>query len=533
MPSVSEVKRWLDVFSSGGGKADGESLFAGGAIWRDYLAFGWDLRTHEGAPALHAAIPEKPFTLRTDIEQISADEFIFEFDGPHGACRGLIAISDGKCTRLFTSLEDMGTPQSAAGDAPQILIIGGGQSGLALGARLADQGVPYLIVEQNKRIGDNWRHRYDSLVLHDPSWVNHLPFKPFPDDWPIYTPKNMMGDWLEDYAKSLDLNVAVDCRLTGAQFDETAQSWLIRLERAGAREELTVPHIVFAVGTSGFAHVPQFDGAKDFGGEQMHSSAYVSGAAYKGKHVTIVGATNSAHDIAVDLVKHGAHPTLIQRSSTHVVPHKVYVEDILGATYSRSGQISLERADFLSLSNPMRRLEDKARALFDQVQDEWSGFYDQLRTTGFVVDFAEDGTGIVGKYRRSASGYYIDVGGSQQVVDGKIAVKSGVGVDRLEPRHVVLSDGSQLSADAVIYATGFGSMEAWVTRLINQETADKIGRCWGYGSGYRGDPGPWEGELRNMWKPTAQKGLWFMGGNLAQVRTYSHYLALQLRKASA
>ena len=114
-------------------------------------------------------------------------------------------------------------------------------------------------------------------------------------------------------------------------------------------------------------------------------------------------------------------------------------------------------------------------------------------------------------------------------MDGKIGIRSGVGVDRLDTKTVMLSDGSRLPADAVIYATGFGSMEAWVSRLIDQETAAKIGRCWGYGSGHRGDPGPWDGELRNMWKPTAQQGLWFMGGNLAQVRMYSHYLALQLR----
>ena len=274
---------------------------------------------------------------------------------------------------------------------------------------------------------------------------------------------------------------------------------------------------------------PSFAGADVFAGPQMHSSTYISGAAFAGKQIAIVGATNSAHDIAVDLARHGAHPTLIQRSSTHVVPHKVYVEDILGALYAPKTSHSLARSDFLSLATPIRRLEDRARALFAKVQHDWAGFYDGLRDTGFAVDFAEDGTGIVGKYRRSASGYYIDVGGSQLVMDGKIGILSGVGVDRLEAGEVILDDASRLPADAVIYATGFGSMEAWVSRLIDQETAAKIGRCWGYGSGHRGDPGPWDGELRNMWKPTAQQGLWFMGGNLAQVRIYSHYLALQLR----
>lgn len=65
--------------------------------------------------------------------------------------------------------------------------------------------------------------------------------------------------------------------------------------------------------------------------------------------------------------------------------------------------------------------------------------------------------------------------------------------------------------------------------LISEEVAHKVGRCWGLGSGTPYDPGPWEGELRNMWKPTHQTGLWFHGGNLMQSRHYSRYLALQLK----
>ena len=530
MSDVSDARSWLTAFSASNGNP--ARLFAANALWRDYLAFQWDLQTHDGVAGIQAAMPTHPFRFDPAIEQISPQEFIFKFDGPHGFSRGLIEMQSGNCVRLFTSLEAIpGHKTNAQIAEPKVLIIGAGQSGLALGARLGHAGVPYLIIEQNERVGDNWRKRYDSLVLHDPVWVNHLPFKPFPDDWPVYTPKDMMGDWLEGYAGSLGLTVACRTRLSCARFDETDGFWTVELTTPEETRTLRVPHIVFAVGTSGFAHTPAFPGAEKFAGRQMHSSAYTSGAEFAGSKVAIVGATNSAHDIAVDLVKNGAQPTLIQRSSTHVVPHKVYVEDILGALYSPQSSHSLGQSDFLSLATPMRRLEARARNLFAKVQQDWAGFYDGLRDVGFQIDFAEDGTGIVGKYRRSASGYYIDVGGSQRVMNGEIEVRSGVGVDQLNSQGLMLSDGSHLTSDAIIYATGFGSMEEWVARLIDAETAEKIGRCWGYGSGYRGDPGPWEGELRNMWKPTAQAGLWFMGGNLAQVRMYSHYLALQIRNA--
>ena len=94
---------------------------------------------------------------------------------------------------------------------------------------------------------------------------------------------------------------------------------------------------------------------------------------------------------------------------------------------------------------------------------------------------------------------------------------------------VVLDDGTELPADLVVYATGFGSMNGWAADLIGQDVADKVGKVWGLGSDTTKDPGPWEGEQRNMWKPTQQENLWFHGGNLHQSRHYSLYLALQLK----
>ena len=86
-----------------------------------------------------------------------------------------------------------------------------------------------------------------------------------------------------------------------------------------------------------------------------------------------------------------------------------------------------------------------------------------------------------------------------------------------------------MPADLIVFATGYGSMNGWAAELISQEVADKVGKCWGLGSDTTKDPGPWEGELRNMWKPTQQAGLWFHGGNLHLSRHYSQYLALQIK----
>jgi len=94
---------------------------------------------------------------------------------------------------------------------------------------------------------------------------------------------------------------------------------------------------------------------------------------------------------------------------------------------------------------------------------------------------------------------------------------------------VVFNDGSELEADLLILATGYQSMNDWAAELISQDVVDKVGYCWGLGPDTKKDPGPWEGELRNMWKPTNQDNLWFHGGNLHQSRHYSQFLSLQIK----
>lgn len=223
---------------------------------------------------------------------------------------------------------------------------------------------------------------------------------------------------------------------------------------------------------------------------------------------------------------------MIQRSTTLVVRQDDYCDTVLGPLYSAQAVadgITTDVADILQAATPLRVFEHRQRAIWDGIRANRQDYYQRLSDAGFALDFAEDGTGLGAKYRRTASGYYIDVGAADLVVAGQIDVRSGNGISHLSRDAVHLDDGSEIAADAIVYATGYGNMTDWVGELISEEVAQKVGPCWGYGSGTRGDPGPWEGELRNMWKPTAQDGLWFMGGNLSQARFFSRLLALQLR----
>ena len=286
-----------------------------------------------------------------------------------------------------------------------------------------------------------------------------------------------------------------------------------------------------ALGVSGYPRIPDFPGADVFRGAQHHSSAHAGGDDWAGKRAVVIGSNNSAHDICADLWEHGAEVTMVQRSSTHISRSESLMDLVLKPLYSEEALeagITTEMADMLFASWPYRVLPDVQRPAFEAMAERDREFYDALEAAGFDLDFGEDGSGLFLKYLRRGSGYYIDVGASQLIIDGRVRLATGQ-VDRLTEDAVVLYDGTELPADLVVHATGYGSMNEWLADLISPEVADRVGKCWGYGSDTTRDPGPWEGELRNMWKPTNVENLWIHGGNLHQSRHYSKYLALQLK----
>ena len=414
---------------------------------------------------------------------------------------------------------------------PYVVILGGGQGGIALGARLRQLGVPTLIVEKNERPGDSWRKRYKSLCLHDPVWYDHLPYIDFPKNWPVFSPKDKIGDWLEMYAKVMELNYWTKSTATSAKYDAAKKEWTVVVDRDGQEVTLHPKQLVFATGMSGKANVPKFKGMETFKGEQHHSSQHPGPDGYKGKKVVVIGSNNSAHDICAALWENGVDVTMIQRSTTHIVRSDSLMEIGLGDLYSeravQSG-MSTNKADLIFASLPYAILHTFQKPVYDKIREVDADFYKGLEKAGFQLDFGPDDSGLFMKYLRRGSGYYIDIGASHLIIDGKIKLVAGQ-VEEITPNGVRLSGGKEVPADVIVYATGFGSMNGWIADLAGQEMADKVGKCWGLGSDTPKDPGPWEGEQRNMWKPTQQENLWMHGGNLHQSRHYSQFLSLQLK----
>ncbi len=341
---------------------------------------------------------------------------------------------------------------------------------------------------------------------------------------PLFAPKDKIGDWLEMYTKVMEVNYWSSTNCVKARYDAARKEWEVTVERDGETLVIRPKHLVFATGMSGKANVPKIEGQDVFKGVQQHSSQHPGPDAYRGKKVVVIGANNSAHDICAALWEHGADVTMVQRSSTHIVRSDSLMDIGLGDLYSEravANGVTTKKADLIFASLPYRIMADFQIPLYDRIRERDAEFYRKLKEAGFMLDFGDDGSGLFMKYLRRASGYYIDVGACDLVIDGSIKLQSGKDISHLTENAVVLDDGTELPADLVVYATGYGSMNGWVADLVSQEVADKVGKVWGLGSDTTKDPGPWEGEQRNMWKPTQQENMWFHGGNLHQSRHYS------------
>ncbi|TJV74485.1 MAG: NAD(P)/FAD-dependent oxidoreductase [Mesorhizobium sp.] len=469
------------------------------------------------------------WTLLTTMAELKGHEEKAGFTRPLGAKHG-----HGKDRKTWREERDDEIAELGHTKQPFVVIIGGGQGGIALGARLKQLGVATINIEKNERPGDSWRKRYKSLCLHDPVWYDHLPYIDFPKNWPVFAPKDKIGDWLEMYTKVMELNYWSSTTAKSAKHDEKTKEWTVVVERDGKEIVLKPKQLVLATGMSGKANWPKYKGQDIFKGEQQHSSTHPGPDKYRGKKVVVIGSNNSAHDICAALWEGGADVTMVQRSSTHIVKSDTLMDVGLGALYSEQAVengMTTRKADMIFASLPYRILHEFQIPLYQQMKERDAKFYEDLEKAGFMLDWGEDGSGLFMKYLRRGSGYYIDVGACDLVIDGSIKLKSGPGaaVQELTETGVKFVDGTELPADLVIYATGYGSMNGWAADLISQEVADKVGKVWGLGSNTTKDPGPWEGEQRNMWKPTQQEALWFHGGNLHQSRHYSQYLALQLK----
>ncbi|PWY85956.1 flavin-binding monooxygenase-like protein [Aspergillus heteromorphus CBS 117.55] len=566
------------AFTQGGGPEDIAALFLEEGFWRDHLCLTWDFQTVKGrdniAQLLRAG--RSPSKIEVDrssplraphvgpidaFGDVSGIEFFVTLSSAILEGRGVVRLAetDGewKIFTFFTSLVGLvGHPEAVThnrpagvqhganqgrknwqdrrtaeikgeGNTPAVLIIGAGQAGLTIAARLKMLNVDSLIIDEEKRIGDNWRRRYHQLVLHDPVWFDHLPYIPFPPNWPIFTPKDKLAEFFECYVKLLELNVWTGTTLHHrTRWVEEEERWDVQLERHnedGTVETRTLQprFIVQATGHSGKKNMPDIPGLDAFQGDRICHSSEFPGAnpESRGKRAIVVGACNSGHDIAQDYYEKGYDVTMVQRSSTCVVSSKSITDIGLKGLYDENAPPT-EDADLYLWSLPseiFKAQQVKVTALQNQND---RATLDGLERAGFKVDRGPDEAGLLIKYLQRGGGYYIDVGASQLIVDGKVKVKHGQQITEILPRGMRFSDGTQLEADEIVLATGYQNMATTARSIFRPEDGERVNDVWGF------DP---SGEMRTMWRRSGHPGLWFMGGNLALCRYYSRLLALQIK----
>jgi putative flavoprotein involved in K+ transport len=554
-PAEAAAAQWLAGFNAAG-PAERAALFLEDSHARDVLALGWELRTVSGADAVAGLLAGLPGPLRVApgrtaprrVSRAGQDciEVLLEFEAGQGPGQGvlrLVQTAEGwRGWTILVALAALGDhpqgPRHAAGADfsrefggpnwadhrartqayegrdPAVLVVGAGQAGLSIAARLGQQGIDTLVIDRQARTGDNWRRRYHALTLHNEVHVNHLPYMPFPPTWPVFIPKDKLANWFEAYAEAMELNIWCGSALESGEYRDGA--WDVVVRREGEVLRLRPRHVIFATGVSSIPKRPALPGLSEFRGEVMHSGTYTEGSAWKGRPALVLGSGNSGHDVAHDLHASGARVSIVQRGTTHIVSlaeaqrvYSIYAEGI-----------PTEDCDLLATATPfpvLKRAYQHATAISKRAD---AALHAALAARGFRLDDGPEGCGFQMKYMQEGGGYYFNVGCSDLIAAGDIGLVQYADIASFEAGGARLRDGSLVEAELLVLATGYHNQQETVRACLGDAVAERVGPVWGFDAG---------GELRNMWRPTAQPGLWFTAGSLAQCRIYSRYLAMQIK----
>ncbi|CAN6981653.1 hypothetical protein IGI04_039014 [Brassica rapa subsp. trilocularis] len=324
------------------------------------------------------------------------------------------------------------------------VIVGAGPSGLAVAAGLKREGVPFIILERANCIASLWQNRtYDRLKLHLPKQFCQLPNFPFPEDYPEYPTKFQFIQYLEDYATHFDINPKYNETVQSAKYDETFGLWRVKtVSKSGLLGSCEFEYIcrtlVVATGENAEKVVPDFEGLEDFGGDVLHAGDYKSGGRYQGKKVLVVGCGNSGMEVSLDLYNHGANPSMVVRSSVHVLPREILGKSTfeLGVTMMKWMPVWLADKTLLFLARIVLGDTDK---------------YGLKRPKIGPLELKN----LEGKTP------VLDIGALPKIRSGNIKIVPGI--IKFGRGKVELVDGRVLEIDSVILATGYRSnVPSWL-----------------------------------------------------------------------
>ncbi|KAH7104798.1 FAD/NAD-binding domain-containing protein [Auriculariales sp. MPI-PUGE-AT-0066] len=562
---------WLQGFAAalyGANVDDVLGHIVADGFWRDFLALTWEMRTFHGHDRIRTfltdrlafnkisdlqlseKLTEAPALLRP-YEDLAWVQLTFTFSTAVGIASAIVRLipsSKGDKWRahtIFTNLEELhGHPpklgphrdathfpgtwsgiRKAASDfeneEPAVLILGAGQSGLGLAARLKYLGVRTLLIDREPRIGNQWRGRYESLCLHDTVWYDHMPMMPYPPSWPVWTPSEKLADWLESYAKSMDLDIWFSSNVLAADWDDAKKQWAIKVSRNGEERIVHPRHVISAIGLAGgVPNLPPLPDQELFKGSILHFTSFKTGRDFVGKKVLVVGACTSGHDVSADLHAAGVDVTMLQRNSTYIMSAKTGFALTHKDMFTEDGP-GPDRGDRLLDSYPFSVIELMHQRVAKDIRTADKDLVAALEKAGFRVNRGTNDAGFWPQVLRRGGGYYLDVGASNLVASGAIKLVVGTEIQRYTETGVVFTDGRTLDCDVVIFATGFGDFRIALAKIFGKDATDKIGPVWGVNA---------EGEVNGVWRiKSGHPGLYLMQGNLALCRFHSSHMALQIK----
>ncbi|GKT82387.1 flavin-binding monooxygenase-like protein [Colletotrichum tofieldiae] len=522
-------------------------LFVPDGYWRDHLALSWDLRTLKGRDKIQSFLSQgcrlKEAIIDTSTAyraphfapvdghgKVQCLQFFIKANTDVGPAEGVVRLIDSggkwEIFTFFTVLRELKGHEEPlrhrrekgvehvrqresknwkdkredginyVDSEPTVVIVGAGQAGLTVAARLKMLNVNALVIDKNGRVGDSWRKRYYQLVLHDPC-----------EHWPVFTPKDKMAEFFEAYANLLELNIWMSTTLTKSSWDESKKQWTVTLDRQkpdGTRETRTLHprHVIQATGHSGKMFFPSIRGMDKFKGDRLCHSSEFSGAKpnSKGKKAIVVGSCNSGHDIAQDFYENGYDVTMVQRSSTSVVSSSSITDIGLKGLYDEDSP-PVDDADLWLWSLPAEMFKALQVGVTEAQNANDAELLNGLQKAGFQLDMGPSGGGFFVKYFQRGGA----ITSTQLIIDGEIKIKGGQEITE---------------GDEIIFATGYQNMRTEARNIFGDAVADRIGDVWGWDE---------EGEFRTMWRNSGHPGFWFMGGNLALCRYFSKILALQIK----
>ncbi|KAJ7589556.1 FAD/NAD-P-binding domain-containing protein [Mycena floridula] len=567
--AVHVASTWLSqlagALTSGSPDAFVDCILPNG-FFRDALVFSWDTRSPAGTTNIHAYLAAGRLKAG-EISDVKMDDTPgltpeYGFVGPPPRYKGVsgaftfstpIATGQGfyrlmqdetgvwKALSLAMSMAELKGHEEAGAELgfygghtllwedvkrerreqvesdPQVLILGAGQNGLMTAARFKQMGIRAIVVEQNARVGDNWRERYPILTLHTMKNQYQMLYQPFPKNWPIHTPKDKLADWFEFYASSQDLVVWTNSRpIPTPKYDLDSKKWTVTIDRNGQHITLHPSHIVIAAGVLGAPRIPaNLSSTESFTGETLHAGQYPGGRHFTGKRVVVVGAGNTSTDICQDLAFHNAASvTMVQRSMTALMGYKGVMELLRRLV---PDDVPIEITDLKNSSLPFgltRIFMEETKAHSPEVDKE---LHESLEKAGFKINKETSPFVLI---MERFGGTSIDVGCAERIAAGDVKIKHGVEPTGFTSDSIVFSDNSSLKADVVIWATGYHYIYDSLRPLFGDEVIDRAGPLWGLDE---------ENLIKGCYRPSGYPGFWYTGGGFDTGRVGSKMLALSIK----